>query len=314
MIITLSTDNNFVMPAGVAMVSICENNADVAIHFWIFTQELSIEHKDKLTGIAKKYSKEITIVDVNIKDLEGTPYISAYKLAAYFRLLLPALLPVEIEKVIYLDCDLIVRKSLTELWHTDISQYSCGAVIEQLCDDIVNYNRLDYKPESGYFNTGLLLINLTYWRENQTGIKAIEWLRSNHEKCWFADQDALNVVLHDTILWLHPKYNVQPQMWFEYQFMRIRKELWKEVAEAAEAPVVVHYVSPDKPWNKECSHPYKNEFLKYYALSPWRNIPLKSMPLKWTIRLTRTLGSILEKMGLNKRDHSTMFRKITPLK
>ena len=85
--------------------------------------------------------------------------------ATYYRLLMSDILPIGVEKVIYLDCDIIVRKSLIELWECDITNYAIGA-IHQITREIEDATRLNYPIEYGYFNAGVLLIYIAYWRKN----------------------------------------------------------------------------------------------------------------------------------------------------
>ena len=82
---------------------------------------------------------------------------------------------------------------MDSLWNIDIANNSVGAVPDiTLTYDIRSYNRLDYEMELGYFNSGVLLINLDYWRKNSLSTIILEYINENVEKLKFHDQDALN--------------------------------------------------------------------------------------------------------------------------
>ena len=64
-----------------------------------------------------------------------------------------------------LDADMIVNGPIIDLYNTDLGNAAIGAVIDQSCDDIRHYNRLGLDSDKGYFNAGLLLINLNLWKK-----------------------------------------------------------------------------------------------------------------------------------------------------
>ena len=156
---------------GVAITSICENNQDENIHFNIFTDESFAEgQKQSLLSVADHYKQTITFYTLNTSRLQDLP-LAGYSRAIYYRLLMTNTLPSSIEKIIYFDCDIVVRKSLKELWNEDIEEYSLGAVKDQLLhNSIFEYNRLKYDYNKGYFNSGVLLINLKKWRHELEGL------------------------------------------------------------------------------------------------------------------------------------------------
>lgn len=94
-----------------------------------------------------------------------------------------------------MDGDIIVRNNLNELWNTDIKDYAIGAVPDQSEGLIVFYNRLKYPPRLGYFNSGVLLINLKYWRDNNLTEQFNKFLQTYPERVVFHDQDILKYTL-----------------------------------------------------------------------------------------------------------------------
>ena len=168
--IVCCTDKNYVMPCGVLLCSICENNKDEAVNIYIVSDSSVDQHcKDKLNSIVAKYTqKSLFFININSSDMNDLPglhnghYITK---AAYYRLFLSSLLPRDINKVIYLDCDMIVRKSLKKLWETSLEGKAIGTVADMCEIGISHYNNLHYPLSLGYFNSGMLLVNLKLWRE-----------------------------------------------------------------------------------------------------------------------------------------------------
>lgn len=133
------------------------------------------------------------------------PYTGIYSTACYLRLFTPSLLP-NADKALYLDCDLIINGNLKELFDTNIDGFAVAAVRNATLSYIIvkYYLGFDYW-EDGYFNIGVLLMNLKFWRERNLQNLLFSYLSSYRVS--LQDQDALNIILHGYVLWLHPKWN-----------------------------------------------------------------------------------------------------------
>lgn len=305
--IALCPDDNYVMPCGITMVSLLENKKNSEIRIHIVGSDLAESNKNILQEIARKYDTEIVFYAIENKYLEQfdiirdeMKYITA---SAYSRLFLPNLLPSHLDKVIYLDCDLMVLDSLSEMWNINIEGYSVAGVIDYQFLIPQTYIDLKYSDEYSYINSGVLLMNLKYWRENNTLGRCLEYTQANHENLRFKDQDVINGALHDSILLIPMRYN----MYF-YTF-RTKINFGKyedERNEALRNPVIVHFTTVMKPWFKESNHPMTEQYLTYKALSPWKKMPIrwsKNLPLRRKIRyykrtLLYSIGFKNNKLGM----------------
>lgn len=272
-------DDNFVMPCGVLLLSICENNKTESIAFHIITEGLNPDNRRKIESIAKYYDRMCYFYHIDtslLKKAFDSPGLRNpnWTLSVYYRLLLCSVLPQNIDKVLYLDCDTIVCASLDELWNIDIQNYAIGAVPDCSGDDIRFYNRLDYDFSLGYFNAGVLLINLLYWRENDIESQLLEYMNRNVAILEYNDQDILNYVLREQKQELSIKYNLMGRFFWQTHFLYVRKKYWGDILTAINSPVIIHYTDRSKPWHKESTIILKEVWLKYYKLSPWRDIPL----------------------------------------
>ena len=128
--------------------------------------------------------------------------------AAYYRLMLSEILPKNIHKVLYLDGDIIVRHSLLPLWNIDMKERPVGVVIYpyEVFPDF--YSRLNHPPQLGYFNSGVMLIDLAYWRKHEVVKDFMRILQEYAEKLQFGDQDVLNVAFSGNKIVLPMKYNL----------------------------------------------------------------------------------------------------------
>lgn len=294
--IVCCTDGTYSEYCGVLMTSICENRGETPIHFHILTNGLETSNESALKSIVERYGQTLDIYRVGENDLMNCPIRKndRVSIATYFRILMPVILPESIHKILYLDCDILVLKSLDELWKINIDNHSAGVVTDQQGQDIRKYNNLEYDMALGYFNAGVMLINLDYWRVNHITEEVLEYIDNNPEKLKLRDQDALNYVLKETKLELPLRFNVQEE--FYWRDPLLARKYWAEMYEAVEDPVILHYNGAIKPWHVECFHPKKLLYQKYKSLSPWKNKKLRHVNFKRRMRML--IVGLLIQVGL----------------
>ncbi len=183
----------------------------------------------------------------------------------YYRLLIPELL--DADKVLYLDCDVLVRHSLSDLFNTDLEGVLAGAVINPFYDG----SRLGLADGDRYFNSGVLLLNCAEWRADGTKDKVLAYLRDNTDLLRMPDQDALNAVLRGRWRELDPTYNCQVSMLLRH------KELAAELAPGwsmsfLESPAIMHFSSAHKQWHASNRIVFSKEYrqLRTHIMEPRR--------------------------------------------
>ena len=184
----------------------------------------------------------------------------------FARLLLSSVLP-DLDKIIYLDCDIVVLKDLQSLWNLDISDVAVAMAPGLTFEDKKSLNRLGMT--SGYYlNSGVILMNLDYWRKHDVQNRVISYILEKGDKLIYNDQDALNSILQNEHKVLHIKYNYS-YCYFHRLIGVSHKEKIREIIEARDNPVIFHYFGPLKPWSLGCYIPGKELFVKYQKLSGW---------------------------------------------
>ena len=171
-----TTDNNFIPQVAAGMCSVMENNREMDwIHFYIVSDGVTPENQAQLSALVRQYGRELTVIeldeiasyfDFEFDTLGWRPVILA-------RLLLDRLLPPDVDRVLYLDGDTIVRGNLAELWQTDMGDAVIGACVEPTMD---KQRKIALGMENvPYFNSGVLLIDLDKWRKQCTGQRIIQF-------------------------------------------------------------------------------------------------------------------------------------------
>ena len=270
--------NNYVPFCATTIISLFENNKDLSLHVHILCQDLTLENKDKILRISNKYGQVISFVYLSDEQLSIVNNIlkeKKYKNVNYHQSVLYRLFVADIfsnlSHIIYMDCDMIVTNSIKDISLTD-DNVSLMAVPDlfRMCD----YHRLKLdQRQHSYFNSGLLSINLNYFRNHQITKKLIKYLTDPNTNIWLPDQDALNAVLSGTVKYLHPKYNCMSMYFAKKSYLENR--IWytdmEKILEATNNPAIVHFCGA-KPWYKGGYLPYREEWMKYFAMTEWFNI------------------------------------------
>ena len=175
----------------------------------------------------------------------------------YFRIILPEI--IDVDKVLYLDSDLIVRRPLNDLYNKNIESVAIAAAYDYKAQE--RKKELGIPDAASYFNAGVLLMNLEYWRNyNLTNILEhyIQEMGSNL-KYW--DQDALNALLYDKVLIVEDTWNIQTAN-FELEYYD-KNNLTN--------PAIVHFTGASKPWHISSENLFKNEYHEYLQLGRFRD-------------------------------------------
>lgn len=271
---------------GTSLVSLFENNQEMdEISVYVIEDHISAENMEKLRLLAAGYGRTISFIAMpDIKtafDLDLVSASSSWEFFSFCRLFLDVLLPEDIHKVLYLDSDVLVEKSLMELWNIDLRGHCAAGVIDYLGEKY--YKALRLNKESKYCNSGVLIEDLDQWRKQNIGDKVRAYVKSFHGYLYFVEQTALNGALQDSILILPPKYNVltiEQILNRDERYLLRRNERGyreEEIRYAVENPVIVHmtriFLITNRPWYKNTNHPMKNEYERYKALTPWKDTP-----------------------------------------
>lgn len=293
--IAFNIDVNYIVHCAVTMVSILENNRDRRVHFHIVGTIPEVERRP-FEELAVRYGARISYYEPPEQLLEGYAirrFSKRISLATYYRCTLSAILPRELDRVLYLDCDLIVRGSLAPFYDADLSETSALCIEDICCDEAERYDLLHYPKEYSYFNAGVMLVNLDYWRSHDVPNQCLDYYRQYPERILYNDQDLLNVVLYDSKRFIGIEWNVQDGF-----YRRSQSADWiSRHAEPLRNPMILHYTNR-KPWNYDSQHPLRSEYFKYLRLTPFAS--RADHPLSFLQRIKRFLRLLPFRIGLRK--------------
>jgi lipopolysaccharide biosynthesis glycosyltransferase len=273
--IALCLDDNYFEPTYLLVNSIIQNNKTPITFFLVFESlsEANLRHFIELQN--DFISFKLIKIDKNL--LSHCPIREGdhVSLATYYRLLLPKLLPQNIDKILYLDGDMLCFDNLTELYETDITNFAVAACPDSQCLNEKRKAPLGLKNDTLYFGAGMLLINLSYWRENKIDEKSLEYIKNNAEKLLWHDQDTLNVILEGKVKYVDFKYNFYETFFKIKEKSTMTDDLWEQVQIAKSDICLCHYTQAEKPWFFECEHPLKDIYRFYYKSIFGKKLKLK---------------------------------------
>ena len=208
---------------------------------------------------------------------------------AYCRLFLGSILPDDVDRAVFLDCDTLCNGSISDFYNTDLGDNLAAGVIDCLSD--AYYDLFNMDETSRYCNSGVVLLDLKKWREQHIESAITEYVRKNNGYVFFMEQSVMNIVLQNKIKIVHPCNNTYTLMVaFSYENLRRLRKCKRyysdeEIDEAISKPTLIHLTTnfyvKGRPWVKGNKHPFSQLFLKYRAYTPWKEEPLFEDQSTW---------------------------------
>lgn len=280
--IMYAADDAYAEIMGVSILSLINANKGENLHFYLVEDEISQNNIKKLTNMI---SENGALVDfIKKPDIRAKLGVELKTLrwsdSAYSRLFLKELFQdyEDIEKILYIDCDTLIVDNLEELWNTDISDYLGASCLE--CMSNMHKRIIGAKKSDNYINTGMLLLNVKRWVEEDIEKLTSDFIIKYKGKTEYVDQGVINGTISNRFLIVNPRYNLTTLAFdFTYEEMQIyrkpqfgySKEEWED---AKKHPAIVHFTTSFlsiRPWYEGSKHPYAEQWIKTWDKSPWKN-------------------------------------------
>ena len=279
--ILYAADENYVRHAAASMVSLMERNTaadSLTVHF--LSMGVTEDSLQKLRALCETRGRAFRHYELgDIRRWFDFPVNSrGFAPSALARLFLARVLPEDVDRVLYLDCDTIVMDDLRELWATDMGSCYLGMVTEPT---VTKARRVQLgMPDSQlYFNSGVLLINLKLWRAEDAEGTVLRYYCSKGGDLVAPDQDAINGAFPGRICELAPRYNYGSiQIYYPWRTQKricaptpfMDEDTYRR---GTEKPAIVHFLGEERPWRAGNHHPYTPEYERFLAMTPWKDAP-----------------------------------------
>ncbi|GAA4753421.1 glycosyltransferase family 8 protein [Flavisolibacter ginsenosidimutans] len=255
-VVTVSFDKGYAEQATVMLYSLLMHNSDNRIVVVVFYDDLDEAAKKRVQSNLSRFSNfEIEWIKIdgalirNFNIRKG--HVNEY---SYSRIFMAQMLQ-DVDRILYLDCDMLILGNLSELWQTDLQ--GCVLAAVQDPSPFVRHEDLGMPEGKKYFNAGVLLLDVNKWKKGSYTEAVVNKLTQLGGKAAWWDQDGLNAVLYNDWLALNRKWNIQ-----SHDIAVAQEENIKKIKPYL-SPSIVHFTGVLKPWNFKSSNPYKKE---YYQL------------------------------------------------
>ncbi len=223
----------------VVMASLLENNPYSFFNIYIFSSDLTEKNLIRLNKLHLKYSnfsiKKISVATEKFNSLKlKIDYIS---IETYYRYLIADLLP-DVDKILYLDADVIIRREITSFYDINLEGLYLAGVEDLFIKEINYRQKLGFSENELYINAGVLLMNLEYMRADKIGERLLLETQRLGNKIEYQDQDVLNLVCRGKIKQVDSIYN--------FTIQNIKKEKRK-----LKYACIIHYTGKKKPWTSK---------------------------------------------------------------
>jgi lipopolysaccharide biosynthesis glycosyltransferase len=267
--IACASDNNYAQHLGVMIYSLLSNTTNTnEFKFYLADGGINESNLSKFNEISQKFKCEFEFIKPNIEYFKNLKIYESYGLATYFRFFL--IDNINVDKVLFLDCDMIVEDDVRNLYDTELDSNIIGAVPDILCPE----KHIDLITKKSYFNAGLMLIDVAKWKQNNISEKCVRFHLECEHLVEYADQDSLNYVLQDSWKKLPLKWNVLSKTKLAlYNLTSTNRQIDNKnlIKDLAFNPSIIHYANRlFKPWFWLDPSPYKSNYIYNLRISPWK--------------------------------------------
>ena len=246
-------DKNYIEPLKMCLISILRFPSKDGWNVYIITK--NTEDFNDFAGNMERLKEglKIHLIEADDSIFKGFPETVRYSKVVYYRIFASEFLPKNMDRVLYLDPDIIVINSLEELYNTDLDRYyyaACSHTKTFLND--VNRIRLGMKKNTPYINSGVMLMNLDELRRNQTIKEVFDYVKKYGKHFILPDQDIISALYGDKINLLDTlKYNISDRI-IKMNNLNPKNE-YIDINWVWENSVIIHYYGENKPWKDDYS-------------------------------------------------------------
>jgi lipopolysaccharide biosynthesis glycosyltransferase len=260
-------DPGFVQHMAVAMVSLLENSRDCCFRITVVTRKPFERVEAKLRRTLAPYGAvgDLRIVTFSPSDDIPLPVSERLPIDAYLRIWVARFFPPDIDKILYLDSDLVVLGNIAQIWNAELGSKLLAAVPIPGSD---RWKLHETPPEYGYFNSGVMLLNLRDWRARECESTALDYIRRHPERLLDADQDVLNACFYNSWVALPYVWNVISPFYKRSHPLGLPEP---EITRIQRDAKIVHYNGVAKPWLYGCDHSRTADYLRYLKLTEWKD-------------------------------------------
>ena len=274
--VACTADARYAMPLAVMVRSIVAGlRADAVLVMYVIDDGIEPRDRERIAELCTTHAVVLHWLEPPTALVADLPTWGRIPIAAYYRLPLSDVLPAELEKVIWLDLDLVLATDLARLWEADLDGNTALAVQDVIIPyvssrgGIRSWQALGLEREAKYFNAGVMVVDLQRWRDDDVGARAIRYLETHRRDVLFLEQEALNAVIAGSWGELDPRWNQNASVTGRPFFSpeHLDADTYRNLVED---PWIVHFNGRVKPWlTRKSADASRGLWFHHLEATPW---------------------------------------------
>ena len=260
----VTLDNNYLQPLRVLLTSLFFNNPQEKFFIYMMYDGIGQADRDCLQQFCQLHNSRMHFLPVEDEMFAEAPVFRHYTRAMYYRLLAYEMLPSEVERILYLDPDILALNSVRSLYDLDMGEQMFAGAMHMGLTGLsgqVNKIRLKSYESQGYYNSGVLLMNVAAQRQKMDRRDIFAYVQEHKNELILPDQDILNGLYGPEIVPLDDSiYNYDAR---HYQGYYLLSGGEKDIDWILENTVFLHFCGKNKPWQESCHNRFRLLYKQY---------------------------------------------------
>lgn len=259
-------DKNYIKPFQVMLKSLVVTNPQEMFHIWLLHSAIPEQELQALHEYCSAQRVTLSPIQVERAIFENAPISKQYPQEMYYRLLAPLLLPESLEKVLYIDPDILVINPVRPLWELDLNENTFAAASHTGVFDVMNdVNRVRLGKEHDYYNSGVILMDLVKARKLVKPEEIFSCVREHSAELLLPDQDVFNYLYGSHTLQVDDEvWNYDARYFSAY---RLRSGGQCDMDWVMQHTVFLHFCGKKKPWKASHSSRFTALYKHYMSLA-----------------------------------------------
>ncbi|QQK07137.1 glycosyltransferase family 8 protein [Miniphocaeibacter halophilus] len=263
--ILVTLDENYLNPLKVMLTSLYYNNPNESFNIWLIHERIPEEKINNLRKLTDFFHWKLNDIKIDNNLLGDAPTKKQYPKEMYFRLLAGEIIPNNINKILYLDPDILIINPIIDLWNTDLGDYMIAASTHTGMTDITTeINKIRLWNDNKYYNSGIMLMDLRKTRELIKLKDIIDTIDKYGNQLLLPDQDVLNFLYSQHIKEVAEEiWNYDTRKYLTYFTRSLSKHNLQWVMENTS---ILHFCGRPKPWDPKSNSKFTALYLNYKQL------------------------------------------------
>lgn len=264
----VTLNSKYIRPLKVMLYSLFTNNPGEEFHVYLVHSSITDEEISDIERYIDNHGQKLSVMKIDGNCFKDAPEVLNYPKEMYYRLLAYKLLPEKLDRILYLDPDILVINPIRDLYETDLEGYLYAAAFHNVLA-VKEINRIRLYPYKidAYYNSGVLLMNLELQRKLIDEREIFSFIEKNRAKLILPDQDIINTLYSGQIKALDEKlYNYDTRY---YNYYKVITNNTCDMDFVMKNTVILHFCGKKKPWKK-------GYIGKFYAL--YKHYERKALP------------------------------------